>query len=56
MSQPPETIVCVECGGEARLVTYLPPDEPMPDGFPIAYTCTVCLHRHDLIWEDEPEE
>lgn len=52
MSNPPETIRCVECGGTAHLISYLPDDEPLEDGYPIAYTCKECYHRHDLIWEE----
>lgn len=52
---PPATITCVECGGTAHLISYLPEDEPLPDGYPIAYACTDCNHRHDLIWEGDDD-
>ena len=56
MSTPPTTITCVECGGVAHLNSYLPDDEDLDDGYPVAYTCADCNHRHDLIWETEDPE
>lgn len=53
MSSPPATITCVECGGVANLASYLPEDEDLVDGYPVAYICSDCSHRHDLVWEDE---
>lgn len=53
MNGPPPTIICVECGGIAHLSTYLPDDEPLEDDYPVAYTCSDCGHRHDLIWTDD---
>lgn len=54
MTSPPEQIVCVECGGVARLISQLPPDEPIEPGTPLAYTCPDCNHRLDVVWgEDE---
>lgn len=55
MSKPPETIVCVECGGSARLISYLPPDEPLEEGSPIAYVCPDCDQRFDLVWEEDED-
>jgi hypothetical protein len=56
MNKPPDTIVCVECGGTARLSTFLPTDELLEDGFPLSYVCPDCFHRHDLVWTNEPED
>lgn len=53
MIEPPPTIICVECGGVAHHVSYLPDDEPLEDGYPIAYICGECDHRHDVIWTDD---
>lgn len=53
MSGPPATITCVECGGVAHLVTYLPEDGPLEEGFVVAYACADCDHRHDLVWEGD---
>jgi predicted nucleic acid-binding Zn ribbon protein len=51
MTLPTDTITCVECGGTAHLISYLPDDEPLEDGFPVAYRCADCLERFDLVWE-----
>ena len=53
MSSPPETINCVECGGVAHLISYLPEDELVEPGQPLAYRCEDCLERLDLVWEDQ---
>lgn len=53
MAAPPDTITCVECGGVAHLITYLPPDEPLESGYPLAYRCADCLDRFDVVWEEE---
>lgn len=52
MTSPPEVITCVECGGVAHLISYLPEDEPVEPGQPLAYRCEDCLERLDLVWED----
>lgn len=56
MMEPPATIVCVECGGEARLMSFLPPDEPLEDGTPLVYHCPECFGRFDVVWENTPED
>ena len=56
MNGPPDTITCVECGGVAHLSSYLPDDEPLENGHPIAYTCEECNHRHDLIWVEDDDD
>ncbi len=53
VASPPNTITCVECGGVAHLITYLPPDEPLDSGYPLAYRCADCLDRFDVVWEEE---
>ena len=55
MSQPPETIVCVECGGTAHLISFLPDpteEEQLEPGTALAYRCSDCLDRFDVIWEE----
>ncbi len=51
------TIVCVDCGGRAHLITFLPPDEePEPD-MVLTYRCADCGDRWDIVvGEDEAEE
>jgi len=51
---PPETIVCVECGGVAHLISFLPVDEPPDPAAVLAYRCSDCMERLDIAWE-EPE-
>lgn len=53
MTEPATTIDCAECGGTAHLISQLPTDEPLEDGFPIAYRCADCTERFDYIWEDD---
>lgn len=55
MTGPTETIVCVECGGTARLMTVLPEDETLEPGSLVVYHCPDCLARFDLVWEDPPD-
>ncbi len=60
MQPPPvaDTIVCVECGGKAHLLTRFPPDDPPQPGDVVAYVCEECSHRFDIVLDDvdEPEE
>jgi DNA-directed RNA polymerase subunit RPC12/RpoP len=53
---PPEVYVCVDCGGEAHLISHLPPDEMLEPGTPLAYRCSDCMERFDIIWEPEDLE
>ncbi|MEA1903257.1 MAG: hypothetical protein U9N56_07010 [Actinomycetota bacterium] len=52
MSNPPETIHCVECGGTAHLISFLPEDEQPEPGTAFAYRCSDCMDRFDMVWED----
>ena len=51
MSTPPEQINCVECGGTAHLISYLPEDELPEPGTVFAYRCSDCMDRFDVEWE-----
>lgn len=55
MIEPAPTIVCVECGGTAHLISFLPEDEPLEEGYPIAYRCADCMERFDVVWEGDLE-
>jgi hypothetical protein len=55
MVEPAPTIVCVECGGTAHLISFLPEDEPLEEGYPIAYHCADCMERFDIVWEGDSE-
>lgn len=43
----PETIICVDCGQEARRLTP-PPEEGWEPGDSVAYRCTGCNDRWDF--------
>ncbi|MCY3849230.1 MAG: hypothetical protein OXF75_00330 [Acidimicrobiaceae bacterium] len=43
----PETIVCVDCGGACRLISYAP-DEGFEPGDVVAYRCVDCGDRWDI--------
>ena len=53
MSGPAETIVCVDCGGRAHLISYPPEDERWEPGDVVTYRCSDCLDRWDLVLEEE---
>lgn len=56
---PPTQIACVDCGGSASLISYLPEDEDLEPGTPLAYRCADCAERFDIIWEpgdEQPEQ
>jgi hypothetical protein len=48
----PTEIVCVDCGGICRLLSHVP-DGGFTVGDAVAYRCTDCLDRWDLVLEDE---
>lgn len=52
MSEVPPTIVCVECGGVASLISYLPEDGDVEPGTPLAYRCADCMERFDVVTEE----
>jgi DNA-directed RNA polymerase subunit RPC12/RpoP len=49
---PPSTYVCIDCGGTAHLITFLPEDDEVEPGTPLAYRCSDCMERFDVIWEE----
>lgn len=56
MTGPPLTFTCIECGGTAHLLSHLPADEPLEEGFPLAYRCAECMDRFDVVWEEGDED
>jgi len=52
MSPLAETIVCVECGGTAHLLTGFPPDDPPMAGDIVPYRCADCMDRFDLVVDE----
>jgi hypothetical protein len=45
-------IVCVECGGTAHLISFLP-EEGVEPGDALAYRCADCNDRFDVVWEED---
>lgn len=52
----PETIICIECGGVARLLTGFPEDDPPIAGDIVPYRCTECGERWDVELDDADED
>lgn len=50
---PPETIVCVDCGGICHLISFMPDEEPPEPGMVVSYRCGECGERFDMVWEPE---
>lgn len=51
-----ETIICVDCGGTAHLLSYAP-HEGWEPGDVVAYRCADCLDRWDIVLElDEDDD
>lgn len=53
MSPIAREITCVECGGTAHLISYLPEDEQPEPGTALAYRCADCKDRLDVVWEED---
>jgi hypothetical protein len=49
----PSAITCVECGGVASLIGYLPPDEDPEPGTAFAYRCADCMERFDVVIDED---
>jgi hypothetical protein len=52
MSPLAESIVCIECGGTAYLLTGFPPDDPPMAGDIVPYRCADCVDRFDIVVEE----
>ncbi|MHB1785837.1 MAG: hypothetical protein ACYCS7_06765 [Acidimicrobiales bacterium] len=46
---PEESIICVDCGGVCHLLTTIRPDELPEPGDVVAYRCSDCNDRWDLV-------
>jgi hypothetical protein len=47
------TIVCVECGGAARLATPLRDDDEIAAGEVVVYRCDECYGRFDVVVDED---
>lgn len=47
-------IECVDCGGDAHLLTALPEDDLYP-GDVLVYRCADCMDRWDIIYDPDNE-
>lgn len=45
---PAESIICVDCGGTAHLLTPIREDDEWLAGDIVAYRCSDCLDRWDI--------
>jgi predicted nucleic acid-binding Zn ribbon protein len=55
MNRPPKAYDCIECGATAHLLSFLPEDGLVEPGTALAYRCSECNDRFDVVWE-EPED
>ena len=47
----PEMIICVDCGGECKLLIH--PETEIAPGDVVAYRCLECMDRWDVVMEEE---
>jgi hypothetical protein len=53
VTAPAPEITCVDCGGRAHLISYPPEDGRWVAGDVVAYRCSECNDRWDVVLEDE---
>ena len=53
---PDPVIVCVDCGGQAHLLTTWDDEDPPRAGDLAVYRCSDCLDRWDLVLGDPDDE
>ena len=49
----PDQIVCVDCGGQCHRITHWPEDDPPEPGDTVAYRCSDCNDRWDMVLDVE---
>jgi hypothetical protein len=52
----PTQIVCVDCGGVCHLLSHVPPDGGFQPGDIVAYRCSDCMDRWDLVMPEDDED
>lgn len=52
----PTEITCIDCGGVASLIGFLPPDEEPEPGTSFPYRCADCMERFDVVITDDESE
>jgi len=50
---PSESIICVDCGGRAHLLSHPPEDGVWQIGEVVAYRCSDCRDRWDIVLAPE---
>lgn len=55
---PPESLVCVDCGGPCHRLTFARDDGHWYVGDVVAYRCRDCLDRWDVVLgdDDKPDD
>lgn len=48
-----DRIVCVDCGGWCHRITHWPEDDPPEPGDSVAYRCSDCGDRWDMVLDPE---
>lgn len=49
------TLICVDCGETAHLITRLPDEDDLYPGDALQYRCSGCGDRWDIVYEPEGE-
>lgn len=49
--RPPTEFTCIDCGGIASLISFLPEDGEVDPGTTLAYRCADCMERFDVVVE-----
>lgn len=53
--RPPAVYRCIDCDGEAHLISFLPEDGEVDPATSFAYRCADCMERFDVIWGETGE-
>lgn len=49
-------IDCIDCGGRCLLLVTWAPDDPPQPGDVVAYRCSDCLDRWDIVIPEPPDD